>query len=197
VAGILLFALFIHHPGPLRVLAFVGLAGAGIWIGASIRHIPLLQAFGISRPSRKMFLFLIPATVLGIILGMATRHKYGLSSLPAAFGMMALVTPWIGAVEELIFRGYIQGTLLPVGRVFSILAASISHTCYKLLVIFSLSSVLQFDLFFLVLWTLIGGTAFGVLRDLSRSSIPPLTAHALFDVVLYGGMWIAPVWVWS
>jgi membrane protease YdiL (CAAX protease family) len=197
VAGILLFALTIHYPGPLRILSIGGLAGAGILIGASIRHTPLLHAFGISKPDRRMLLFLIPATLLGILLGMATRHKFGLSLFPVSLGMMALVTPWIGAVEELIFRGYLQGTLLPVGRIFSILAASISHTCYKLLVILSLSSVLQFDLFFLVLWTLIGGTAFGVLRDLSRSSIPPLTAHALFDVVLYGGMWVAPVWVWS
>jgi membrane protease YdiL (CAAX protease family) len=75
--------------------------------------------------------------------------------------------------------------------------ASTVHTCYKLLVILSLSVPLQFDFFFLVAWTFVGGILFGSLRELSGSTLPPVIAHAVFDVVLYGGLATVPVWVWT
>ena len=63
---------------------------------------------------------------------------------------MALVAPLVGAIEELIFRGYIQGQLLAGGKFFSILFASAFHTSYKLLLILTLAVPLQFDFFFLI-----------------------------------------------
>lgn len=197
VTGILVFAIFIHDPWPLRILSLSGLAGAAVLIAFSIRHISFLAAFGVSKPDRKLLLCMIPAIILGLLLGILTRNKFGLSLLPAAIGSVALIAPCVGALEELVFRGYIQGHLQPVGRLFSILFTSMAHTGYKLLVILSLSEPLQFNLFFLVLWTFIGGLVFGVLRDLARSSVPPVIAHAIFDVILYGGMSVAPAWVWS
>ena len=197
LAGILLFAIFIHDPWPLRFLSFCGLAGAAILIAFSIRHTPVLHAFGILKPDRRIFLYAIPAILLGLLLGILTRHKFDLSPWPATIGSLALVAPSIGALEELVFRGYIQGQLLPAGRIFSLLYTTMAHTGYKLLVILTLSAPLQFDLFFLVLWTFLGGLAFSILRDLARSSIPPVIAHAIFDIMLYGGMSVAPVWVWS
>ncbi len=61
----------------------------------------------------------------------------------------------------------------------------------------TLSLPLQFDLFFLVVWTLVGGLLFGLLREKSGSAFPPLIAHAMFDIVLYGGLATAPLWVWT
>jgi membrane protease YdiL (CAAX protease family) len=197
VASILLFAVFIHNPWPGRILAIVGLAGAAIMIGFTIRHLSVAEAFGLSKPDRRILIFTIPAAMTGLVLGIATRNSFDLSLLPAAVTGLALVAPLIGAVEELIFRGFIQGHLRPIGRLFSIAYASTVHTCYKLLVILTLSIPLQFDFFFLVFWTFLGGLAFGTLREFSRSSIPPVIAHAIFDVVLYGGMSVAPIWVWS
>lgn len=197
VAGILLFALFIHHRGIARHLAPAGLLFAAIWLGYSIRQIPLLQVFGLSCRNRKMFPWILPAILLGLLFGFLTRHKFGLSPLPASLGTMALLAPCIGALEELIFRGYIQGHLQPLGRIFALMFSSFAHTGYKLLVILTLSGPLQFDPLFLGIWTFIGGTAFGVLRDLSGSAIPPVTAHMIFDILLYGGLSVAPAWVWS
>jgi len=197
VTGILVFAIFIHDPWPLRILSLIGLAGAAVLIAFSIRRTSLLPAFGVSKPDRKTLLYTIPAIFLGFLLGILTRNKFGLSLLPVTIGSVALVAPCIGALEELVFRGYIQGYLQPVGRAFSIHIPSMAHTGYKLLVILSLSEPLQFNLFFLVLWTFIGGLVFGVLRDLARSSVPPVIAHTIFDVILYGGLSVAPSWVWS
>jgi membrane protease YdiL (CAAX protease family) len=197
VAGILLFALFVHDPGALRVLAYASLAASTVWIGYSTRHVSLLKACGITLPGRRTLLYILPALLLGALLGIATRNRFGLSLIPLALGRVALVAPCIGAFEEVLFRGYIQGTLQPAGRILSVVIAAIIHSAYKLLLICSFPGPLQFDLLFLGLWTFAGGLAFGILKELSGNTIPPVIAHALFDIILYGGLSVAPAWVWS
>jgi len=197
VLGILLFAGFIHQTFPKLLLAIGGLAGAGAVIAYSIRDKAVLEAFGVDRIDRKVLLYGLPALLLGVILGIAARNSFDVSLFPARITGVALVAPMVGAAEELIFRGYIQGHLRPMGRIFPVVYASAVHTCYKLLVILSLSISLSFDFFFLVFWTFVGGLLFGALRELSGSTVPPVIAHAVFDVVLYGGLITAPVWVWS
>jgi len=195
--GILLFGGFIHHSFPLLLLAFGGLAGTAVVIGFSTRNMAIREAFGLKRLNRKVLLYVLPAIVLGLILGILTRNRFELTLIPAGFTGVAFVAPLVGTVEELIFRGYIQGHLRPVGRIFSIVTASVIHTSYKLLVILTLAIPLQFDFFFLIFWTFIGGLLIGILRELSGSTLPPVIAHAVFDIVLYGGLATAPVWVWS
>ena len=197
VALILLFATFIHKAAPFRYIAFAGLAGAAVLTGYLTRQDKFLAAIGLVKPDRKTLLYTIPAILLGILLAVLTRNKYGLTIFPETLGGLALLSPLIGIVEELVFRGFIQGHLSPVSRIFSVFYASCAHALYKLLVISLFTGSVQFDLQFLVLWTFIGGAAFGVLKDLSRNSLPPLIAHALFDVLLYGGFSSVPAWVWS
>lgn len=196
-AGILIFAGFIHHSLPLKLLAFAGLAGAAAIIGASIRDKPILGAFGIGRFDRKILLYAIPAIALGISLGILTRNRFELTLMPQGLTGVAFVAPLVGASEELIFRGYYQGELRVAGKGFSLICASALHSLYKLLLILSLGTPLQFDFFFLIFWTFLGGLLFGILRELSSSAIPPVLAHAFFDVLLYGGLSSAPLWVWS
>lgn len=196
-AGILLFAGFIHHSLPLQLLAFVGIAGAGAIMGISIGNRPVPGSFGIGRLDRKTLLYAIPAVALGISLGILTRNRFELTLMPQGLTGVAAVAPLVGAFEELVFRGFYQGQLRAVGKSFSLICASALHSSYKLLLILSLGTPLQFDFFFLIFWTFIGGLLFGILRELSRSAIPPVIAHALYDILLYGGLSTAPVWVWS
>jgi membrane protease YdiL (CAAX protease family) len=195
--GILLFAGFIHHPFPLLLPAIGGLVGTAAVIGFSSRHMTILEAFGIKQLNRKLLLYVLSAIVLGVILGIITRNRFELTLLPSGFTGVAFVAPLVGATEELVFRGYIQGHLRPVGKIFSIVTTSAFHTSYKLLVILTLAIPLQFDFFFLIFWTFVGGVLFGTLRELSGNTIPPVIAHAVFDIILYGGLASAPVWVWS
>jgi len=197
VLGILLFAAFIHRAFPMLLLAILGLAGAGAVIAYSIREQAIAEAFALDRLSRKVLLYCLPAILLGVILGVLVRNSYDISLFPERITGVALVAPLVGAFEELIFRGYIQGHLHPIGRSFAVVYASTVHTTYKLLVILTLSIPLQFDFFFLVFWTFAGGILFGILRELSGSTLPPMIAHAAFDVILYGGLATIPVWVWT
>ena len=197
LAGILLFGGFVHKPFPLLLLAIGGFAGAALMIGYSIRNMTVPGAFGMDRLNRKILLYIIPSILLGFILGILTRNRFELPLLPSGFTRVALLAPLIGAAEELLFRGYMQGQARPLGRSFSVLYASTGHTIYKLLVIMTLSAPLQFEPLFLAAWTFIGGVLFGIMRELSESTIPPVIAHALFDIMLYGGLASAPLWVWS
>jgi membrane protease YdiL (CAAX protease family) len=195
--GILLFAGFIHQPFPLLLLAIGGLACTAVVIGFSIRHLTVLEAFGLNRLNQKILLYVLPAIVLGLVLGILTRSRFELTLIPVGFTSVAIVAPLVGSFEELVFRGYIQGQLRAVGKIFSIITASALHTTYKLLVILTLAVPLQFDFFFLIFWTFVGGVLIGTLRELSGNTIPPVIAHAVFDIVLYGELVSAPVWVWS
>lgn len=196
-ACILLFAGFIHHPFPVKLVAFGGMVGTAAVLGFATRKLTILELFGIHRINRKILLYIIPAIILGFSLGILTRNRFELSLIPEGITRVAFVAPLVGAMEELLFRGYIQWQIRPSGKILSILSTSAFHTCYKLLVILSLAAPLQFDFFFLIFWTFAGGVLFGILRELSESSIPPLLAHAIFDIMLYGGMATAPMWVWS
>ena len=195
--GILIFAGFVHHSFPLLLLAIGGLVSTALVIGYSTRKTPLFEAFAIAPVNRKVLVYTLPAIMLGVILGILTRNRFELTLMPAGFTGIAFVAPLIGAMEELVFRGYFQGQLRPIGIGFSVLTASALHTLYKLLVILSLAIPLQFDFFFLIFWTFVGGILIGTLRELSKNTLPPVIAHAVFDIVLYGGMASAPLWVWS
>jgi membrane protease YdiL (CAAX protease family) len=196
-AGILLFAGFIHRNFPCKFLAIGGLLFTGAVIAFSTRKGSLREALGISSLNRRIILISLAAIVLGTLLGIWTRRRFELTLVPAGLTGVAVVAPLIGAVEELLFRGYLQGRLRPAGRALAIVTASAMHTSYKLLVILSLAAPMQFEFFFLIFWTFIGGILFGILREASGHVLPPLLAHAAFDIILYGSLPVPPVWVWS
>jgi membrane protease YdiL (CAAX protease family) len=196
-ACVLIFAIFIHHPWPWRAISFASLAGSALMVSYSLRNDSILESVGLTPFSPRTLLYIVAAIPLGIAFGWLTRWSFDLTPLPRSIARFGYIAPLIGAMEELVFRGYIQGHLRPVGRFTSITIAASVHTCYKLLIILSLSIPLQFDIFFLVFWTFAGGTVFGILRAGARNSVPPMVAHAVFDIVLYGNYPAAPVWVWS
>lgn len=196
-AGILLFAGFIHNPFPGRLIAIGGLLGTAAVIAFVTRHRSLGEVFGFGPWSRRTLIFSIVAVGLGMLLGIWTRTRFELTMVPEGFTGMAVVAPLVGAAEELVFRGFIQGHLRPAGRILAIASAATMHTSYKLLVILTLAAPLQFDLFFLIFWTFSGGLLFGIIRERSGHVVPPLIAHAVFDIVLYGALHSPPVWVWS
>ena len=197
VAGIFLFALFIHNPWPLRIIALGGLLASALIISFTQRQISLLSIFGIGKPNLRIYLFIVAGLLIGTALGIFTRLHFELSLLPATLTLFAVIAPLTGAMEELVFRGYIQGKLNSINPIFAVIYAAIAHTGYKLLVIYSLERPLEFDFLFLAQWTFLGGLAFGSLRGFSKSIFPPLIAHAIFDILLYGGLLTAPFWVWS
>ena len=60
-------------------------------------------------------------------LGVLARHRFELSLFPESLSRIALVAPLVGAAEEVVFRGYMQGLIQPLGRGFSIVFAASAH----------------------------------------------------------------------
>lgn len=197
VAGIFLFALFIHKSWPSKIVSLIALMASGLIMAYPLRQVSFLSLIGTGKPTLRISLFMMAGLIVGSALGVFTRRHFELSLLPATLTLVALTAPLTGAMEELVFRGYIQGKLNFINPIFAVIYAALAHSVYKLLLIYSLGRPLEFDFQFLAQWTFLGGLAFGILRLLSKSIFPPVIAHAVFDILLYGGLLIAPFWVWS
>jgi membrane protease YdiL (CAAX protease family) len=140
---------------------------------------------------------------LGLGFGLLFRWKFGLHWFPGALGPFAPVAGAIGGVEELLYRGYVQGRLNRINGVLGVIGAAAAHTAYKTALF--LPPVLgpssgppagvDVDWRVLVFWTFSGGLIFGVLRQVARNVAPALAAHVAFDVVVYGELARAPWWV--
>ncbi len=197
-AGLCVFALFIHAGLPLVLLSAAGLAVAGTVMGLSVRdESSRLAASGLSRPSRRAAVLVLLGCVVGLALGVAHRWQCGLRLLPDALRSVALLAALIGATEEVVYRGYIQGRVRSLGVLPALALAALAHTAYKC-ALFSLPPPgVESGLLFLATWTLLGGLLFGILREAAGNVLPPLAAHACFDIIVYGELARAPWWVWS
>jgi membrane protease YdiL (CAAX protease family) len=134
---------------------------------------------------------------LGVSLALVCRVLSNLSLFPAALKGIAWVVPLVGMTEELFFRGFLQGTLSTRSTWASIVVPALGHALYKYLVLQSLPDPSAFNFPVLLVLTFAGGIIFGLLRALSKSTLPPAAAHGIFDVLVYGGLSAWPPWVWG
>ncbi len=203
-AGMVLFALFARSGLPWSVVSDLGLALAALAVLLSLRRERTPAGLlGLAPFGRRAALMGLLGAALGFGFGLLFRWKFGLHWFPGALGRFAPVAAAIGGVEELLYRGYVQGRLNRINGVLGVVGAAGAHTAYKialfLLPALSLSSGppagVLVDWRVLALWTFSGGLLFGVLRQAARNVAPALAAHAAFDVVVYGELARAPWWV--
>lgn len=197
-AGLCLFALFAHTQLPVFLVAAVGLLVTTMAIQHTIRREPSLASMlALAALSRRGAILLVAGVLLGAGLGVLYRMFWGWPALPGDLGRFALAAAMIGATEELVYRGYVQGRLRRLGWVAAVALAALAHTAYKSALFAFPEGTVQIDFRFLIIWTFVGGCVFGMLRQFSGSVLPPVAAHVLFDLVVYGDRVEAPWWVWS
>lgn len=197
-AGMCVFALFVHSRIPLVLLSALGLAAAAFAIARSLgRESPRSAVFGLGRPSRWAALLTVLGCTVGIVFGVVYRRAYERELFPIALRGFALLAALIGAAEETVYRGYIQGRVRRLGALPSIVIAALCHTAYKCALFALPASGAEIDLGFLVLWTFLGDLLVGALRELAGNLTPALAAHVCFDIIAYGDLARAPWWVWS
>ncbi len=240
------------------MVAFALLSAAGAGRGAAAGLVLVAGAFYLSlrsgdRPADLFGVVPFPprawlkaagGAALGLGLGAAYRWAWMPAPLPADLRPFVLVAMAIGAAEEMLYRGYVQGRVAaaltrhsaaglrtrraysawgragrggssypprhsrearggcgdPPRAIISIVAASLlaagAHTAYKTALFAFPPAGIEVDYGFLVLWTLVGGAAFGALRAWAGSVWPAVAAHVAFDLVAYGDAVRAPWWVW-
>lgn len=197
--GMCLFGLFIiyKHP-PFIFIAIFGLLIVTIAIQFFFRKEPHpFTIFGLSPISKKILVFVFIGSIIGAGLGVIYRVNRGKDLLPDALRRFALISALIGATEELLYRGYIQGRTQSLGPMRALLFAAICHTGYKYALFAFLPQPVTIDYGFIIFWTFLGGILFGVFRRCSGSVLMPLASHASFDIIVYGEYSNALWWVWS
>ena len=198
LAGIFLFALYIHEKSWLIIISYAGLFLAAISIGIFFRdRKSVTTVFGSLQFTGRSIGYLLAGILAGGMLGICYRYFFLETLFPSSLTTFAIIAPLVGITEEFIFRGYLQGRIRGSNRIISIVIAALGHTAYKFIVLRSLPDSSGIDFPFLITWTLIGGLIFGILRDLSDSVPPPALGHACFDILVYGSFVSAPVWVWG
>ena len=198
-AGLVVFALTAHCGWPWVLIGVGGLAVAAAAVGVSLAGATAPWALlGIARPSARTLAMVAAGLLLGAGLATVYRTYMGLAALPAG-GLEAFVLAacLIGAAEEALYRGYVQGRLAGLGWPAAVVLASLAHTVYKTSLFAFPASPHEVSYLMLAVWTFAGGIAFGLLRQFSGSLLPPVAAHAAFDLVVYGAMADAPWWVWG
>jgi membrane protease YdiL (CAAX protease family) len=193
-------ALTVHSGLPWVLAGAGGLVVAAVVIGRSLRASVSRRACAAlmrEHVSRRACAALAAGLLLGGGLGVAYRLAWRLDVLPAGLEAFVVVACLVGAAEELVYRGYVQGRLRVLGWPAAVVLAAVAHTAYKTALFVLPASPVDVNFAFLATWTLAGGIVFGLLREFSRSILPPVAAHAAFDLVVYGALAQAPWWVWA
>lgn len=196
--GICIFGLIINCPIPWTLLAGAALLASAVTIGHSFLregNPPII--LGLKPFSGKAIPSLVLGCAFGIVLGILFRFYSDLPLFPEAVGWFVIVAVGIGATEELLYRGYIQGRFSVLGWLLAPLLAAAAHTLYKIALFVSPPAGVAIDYAVLVAGTFLAGIVFGLLREWSGNVLPPLAGHVLFDIIVYGENAHAPWWVWT
>jgi membrane protease YdiL (CAAX protease family) len=195
--ALMFFSFFIHYDFPFRFMAFVALLPPAYIIGKNLKSFSDLKRMTGGIPTLKnLLLFLVLGLTGGTLFAVLYRWHIDLTVFPHSICSFAIVAAIIGSMEELIFRGYIQGSINSINSTFSILFSTISHTAYKCCLFLSPVITAETHIGFLAFWTLVAGILFGTIRHFTKSILPSLIAHALFDILVYAEFLRAPWWVW-
>lgn len=190
------FSLFINFDFPVKTIALFALVMAGFWMNSIHRAIPK----SIFSPSlwrfKKSLKWILIATILPIVISIYSRIEDGLPAIPSKIGVFVIVAVFIGFVEEVVFRGFVQGGAQPWNQKGAIVLASASHAGYKaLLFVFPLQH-LNNSALELFGYTFLAGLVLGYSRYITGSLWPAILAHCFFDFWLYMEQSSAPWWVW-
>jgi membrane protease YdiL (CAAX protease family) len=195
--ALMIFSFFIHFEFPLKLVSLSSLVLAAYLLGRRYQTLPdLINKTGLSATFTVSVLLSLAGIVAGTILAILCRWHLGISLLPGSIHSFVIVAALIGATEELVFRGFLQEMAVNINGPFSVFFSTISHTGYKCCLFLSPASSSGIDIPDLALWTFLFGLLFGTIKHLSKSLLPSLIAHVLFDILVYAEFVKAPWWVW-
>ena len=196
-AGLVLFAWCAHQRVPWAFAAAAGLLVTGVAIGRSLRRAASpSNLLGLDYRSGRTWLYALAGAGLGAAGGALHRNALGLTPFADAVRPFVIVACLIGAMEELVYRGWLFGRLLAWGRPAAVIGAAIAHAAYKMALFAWVPAVPGVDLPSLALWTMAAGLVLGATRAITGSVVPAVAAHIAFDFVVYGAAGEAPWWVW-
>jgi membrane protease YdiL (CAAX protease family) len=195
--GLMVFSFFIHYKIPVRLISFAALMVSALIISRNFKSFSDLKDIAGTGLSKGInLIYCVIGIAGGIMLAAMYRWHLDISIFPKSFHSFVFVAALIGCAEELVFRGFIQEHVKSISGPFSVLFSTLSHTGYKCCLFLSPAITANIDIGFLALCTFVAGIVFGIVRHVSKSILPSLIAHALFDIIVYAEFVNAPWWVW-
>jgi membrane protease YdiL (CAAX protease family) len=193
-----IFGLSSHGSFPVSLAALAGLTITALALAASFRGTPSRYGlFGLTRFSPSITGWLVSGVLLGIGLAFLLRFTSHYPILLKGLEPFVLTAMAIGAAEELLFRGFIQGRLAPLGWWAAIALAASAHTAYKVALFTFPPDGVSVRLGILAFFTFVAGLLLGLLRHRSGSVLPAMASHMTFDILVYGDWGTAPWWIWG
>jgi membrane protease YdiL (CAAX protease family) len=181
--------------------ALLALAGIGVCGGWITLQDPLGTIFGRSR-DKGVGWWIAAAVGMAVLAGVAYRRLLGKEYFPMSLQWFAVVAMAVGTVEEVLWRGWVQGVWARLfGSTTAVFAAAGAHAAYKTaLFVFPPDGVTPQAAGGLLF---VAGTTFGVgailgwMRARQGTIAAPVAFHVLFDLLVYGQYAGAPWWVWQ
>jgi membrane protease YdiL (CAAX protease family) len=193
----MLFAYFVQYEFPVSLISFVSLLLPAYFISRRLNTLQDLKKITGEIPSLKpLILFSIIGITGGLAFAVMYRWHLDAPLIPKSIHWFVVVAALIGCMEELVFRGYIQDSVKSSGPAISVSIGTLSHTAYKCCLFLSPMAIMKTNIGFLAFWTIVAGLIYGTIRHYSKSIIPSLVGHALFDIWVYAEFVNAPWWVW-
>lgn len=191
------FGICVHAPYPGSIFAGFFLLLLAWLISKALADYPaILFAMSVWKwpvgYAKTMWIAIIGSVIVSIIY----RYAEQMPLFPVGITPFVIVAVMIGAAEEVLFRGVIQGEAMRYRPKLAVFISAIVFAVYKAL-LFSwpseINHVNQTGLFFL---TFIAAILLGISRMNSKSILPAIAAHGLFDLYVYAETAKAPWWVW-
>ncbi len=195
--GLWAFALLYRGSYPMQVIATVSLVAAAIlivWALLSNEKVLLQKSiWQWQTASGKVFAYSI---IISVFLALWYRYSEHMPIIPAAAEWFVVLSILIGATEELIFRGVVQGEAIRWHEHGAIFLSAFAFAGYKSLLFVLPSAENQTNILNLFILTFLAGILLGYARKNSGSILPCLIAHGIFDLLVYMETAKLPWWVW-
>lgn len=195
--SISLYALLLHSRGVWQPLAWLAFMLAGVLISLTLRSDDrTLLSPSLWRLSIVPALVPWLAATCALLLAIIYRYSIQMPLVPAAMEWFVLLSIAIGASEELIFRGVIQGEAGRWHPYGGILLSAVAFASYKALLFIWPGPQNRADPMSLFIYSLLAGIGLGYTRKVTGSIWPALIGHGIFDALVYMDTSHAPWWVW-
>ena len=195
--GLWVFALLYRGSFPMQVVATVSLLATAIlivWVLLSEEKVLLQKStWQWQTASGKVFAYSI---IISVFLALWYRYSEHMPILPASAEWFVLISILIGATEELIFRGVVQGEASRWNTTGAIYLSALAFAGYKSLLFVLPAAANQTNILKLFILTFLAGILLGYARKNSGSILPCLIAHGIFDLLVYMETANPPWWVW-
>ncbi len=199
-AGMVIFALTAHREAwfPVRLIA-LGSANVMLMLGLTTTNDLRRTMFGEPRTSRQR-VQIAAVAVLGVAAAVGYRELLQTTLVPRSLHWFAPAAMVIGATEEFVWRGWMQGTLMEsISWKYAVAITAASHAAYKTaLFSFPPADVAMRPVHALLLMaalTFSFGSLLGFFRCYQGTIAGPVVFHVVFDLLVYGDYAQVPWWV--